>query len=113
MRFIPPGLTILVTKLKNGFRLRPVLEPHETGGSSIPPRPMRDLSKLVPPDAVAIEVYPEQRRRELAALRRDAAISLLLEVPSECSERCADEGRCGRCHQCRVDKFLRDAGLRR
>lgn len=38
---IPPGLTVLVTRTKNGFRLRPVLGPHETGGTKLPPRPLR------------------------------------------------------------------------
>ena len=38
---IPPGLTVLVTRIKNGFRLRPVVGPHETGGTKIPRRPFR------------------------------------------------------------------------
>ena len=52
-------------------------------------------------------------RRELAALRRDAAISLLLEAPAECSERAPLPDRCGKCWTCRIDKFLQDQGLRR
>lgn len=37
----PFGINVLVTKIKNGFRLRPVLEPNEMGGSKIPRRPMK------------------------------------------------------------------------
>lgn len=37
----PFGINFLVTKIKNGLRLRPVLEPLETGGSKIPPRPFK------------------------------------------------------------------------
>lgn len=110
MRF-SPGLAIIVKKLKGGVRLRPQIDPHETGGSRVPERPL-DLTKLISPDAKAIEVYPKQRRRELAALRRDAAISLLLEAPAECSERAPLPAWCGKCWTCRIDKFLRDLGLR-
>lgn len=52
---------------------------------------------------------------ELAALRRDAAISLLLEALNDGLEDGARvcPNPCGQCWPCRVDKFLRDAGVRR
>lgn len=50
---------------------------------------------------------------EAASLERDAAISLLLEAPAECSTFAPLPKRCGTCWTCRVDKFLRDAGMRR
>jgi len=52
----------------------------------------------------------EQSERELTALQRDAAISLLLDYPVERTS-CEEYGRV-LCWSCRVDKFLRDAGLR-
>jgi len=80
-----------------------------------PPAPPRRLDPaiLILPSAGAAEVYPGQRRRELAALRRDAAISLLLECPEECSENYPVRPPCGECWTCLVDKFLRGVGLRR
>lgn len=76
-------------------------------------RPVRPLAFSPVPD----------RSEHLMRLERDAAISLLTEAPVECANRAlltepphlpADAVlRCGTCWPCRVDKFLRDAGVRR
>lgn len=65
--------------------------------------------------------YPVMTDSDVAAARahvrlsleRDAAISLLLEAPVECSERAPLPVACGRCWTCRIDRFLRNEGVRR
>jgi hypothetical protein len=73
-------------------------------------------------ETTAVEQKEQDARvKHSLSLERDAAVSLLLETPVGCDEMTcnicggaplADEP-CGKCWACRVDKFLRDAGVRR
>lgn len=53
-----------------------------------------------------------KERQSARAEKPTPAISLLLEAPYGCLAQ-RHPARCGRCWPCRVDKFLRDAGVRR